>query len=203
MSGSETGDDGVGSVFRADARRNHARVLSAAQSLLDQGGLGGLSMAEVAEAAGVGVGTVYRRFGDRAGLLLALMNRREAELQAAIAVGDPPLGPGAPPVDRVIAFLSAYANILDDFGEVMAAAEAKMDGHRRFRTGPYLAHWEHLRGLVREARPDLDAGYVADALLAPLSGAVFVLQRRGDGLALSRIKDGLRAIVTAILGRPL
>jgi AcrR family transcriptional regulator len=148
-------------------------------------------MAEVADLAGVGVGTVYRRFGDRAGLLLAVMTQREAELQATIAVGDPPLGPGAPPVERVIAFLSAYADILEDFGEVMAAAEAKMDGQRRFRTGPYLAHWTHLRDLIHESNPELDADYLADAFLQPLSGAIFVQQRRHDGLDLRRIKTGL------------
>ncbi len=199
MSATTADNDPERSAVRADARRNHARVLSAAQDLLAHCGLGGLSMPEVADAAGVGVGTVYRRFGDRAGLLLALMNQREAELQAAIAVGDPPLGPGAPPVERVIAFLSAYADILNDFGEVMAAAEAKMDSHRRFRTGPYRAHWEHVRGLIHESKPKLDSAYVADALLAPLSGAIFVQQRHGDGLDLQRIKDGLSEIAHAIL----
>lgn len=197
MSGTEEIADGH--EPRADARRNQQRVLAAAQGLLARGGLGGLSMVEVAEAAGVGVGTVYRRFGDRSGLLLAVMNQREAQLQAAIAVADPPLGPGGPPAERVAAFLAAYADILEDFGEVMAAAEAKMEGHRRFRTGPYQAHWEHLRDLIHQARPDLDPPYFADALLAPLAGAIFVQQRHGDGFDLQRIKDGLGGIAHALL----
>lgn len=176
---------------RADARRNRQQVLTAAQQLLTAGGLDGLSMAEVADLAGVGVGTVYRRFGDRSGLLLAVMNQREAELQAAIAAGEPPLGPGASPAERVVAFLSAYADILEDFGELMAAAEAKMDSQRRFRTGPYLTHWTHLRDQIQEANPDLDAAWLADAFLAPLSGAVFVQQRRHDAMDLCRIKSAL------------
>ena len=197
-------DQGVGQpggerAPRADAKRNEGRVLTAAQDLLTRGGVDGLSMAEVAEVAGVGVGTVYRRFGDRAGLLLAVMNQREAELQAACRVGDPPLGPGAPPAARVIAFLTAYADILEDFGEVMAAAEAKMDHHRRFRTGPYHAHWTHLRQLISEAAPAVDADYLADAFLQPLTGAIFVQQRRNDGVDLERIKDGIGQLVGQVL----
>ncbi|GAB3752201.1 TetR/AcrR family transcriptional regulator [Microlunatus parietis] len=168
--------------------------------LLAEAEVGGLSMAEVAEAAGVGVGTVYRRFGDRAGLLLAVMNHREAELQSAIRVGEPPLGPGAPPADRAVAFLHAYADILEDFGEVMAAAEAKMSGPRRFRTGPYLAHWTHLRDLAQAADHGLDADYLADTLLAPLAAAIFVQQRRADGYDLDRIKAGLRTLAIRLLG---
>lgn len=184
---------------RADARRNQQRVLAAAQELLTAEGVDGLAMAEVAEQAGVGVGTVYRRFGDRSGLLLAVMNQREAQLQAAIKTGDPPLGPGAPPAERVAAFLSAYADIVDDFGEVMAAAEANMEGQRRFRTGPYLVHWTHLRDLIQEADPDLDAAYLADTFLAPLSGAIFVQQRRRDGLELDRVKAGLTGLARRTL----
>lgn len=184
---------------RADARRNHDRVLAATQRLLAADGIGGLAMAEVAEAAGVGVGTVYRRFGDRAGLLLAVMNHREAELQARIRVGEPPLGPGAPPVDRAVAFLHAYADILEDFGEVMAVAEAKMSGPRRFRTGPYQAHWTHLRDLVEATGAGLDANYLADALLAPLAAAIFVQQRRGDGYELDRLKAGLTTLARRLM----
>lgn len=198
--GQRQGDGQGERAPRADAKRNQGRVLTAARELLTRGGVGGLSMAEVAEAAGVGVGTVYRRFGDRAGLLLAVMNQREAELQAAVRVGDPPLGPGAPPAERVVAFLTAYADILEDFGEVMAAAEAKMDHHRRFRTGPYHAHWTHLHQLIREADPEADADFLADTLLQPLTGAVFVQQRRGDGFELERIKDGISRLVRRVLG---
>src|SRR5690625_4378187 len=111
MADQEVRQEGGERAPRADAKRNQGRVLTAAQGLLTQGGVGGLSMAEVADVAGVGVGTVYRRFGDRAGLLLAVMEQREAELQTAARVGDPPLGPGAPPAERVIAFLTAYADI--------------------------------------------------------------------------------------------
>ena len=52
-------------------------------------------MAEVAAAAGVGVGTLYRRFGDRSGLAYALIDERERAFQSAFIEGPSPLGPGA------------------------------------------------------------------------------------------------------------
>ncbi len=195
----EAQDEGEPSA-RADAQRNRARVLAAAERILAQNTLGGLSMAEVARAAGVGVGTIYRRFGDQAGLIRAVMNRREAELQASLLEGDPPLGPGAEPAARIAAFLVAYADILEDFGELMATAEARMDHDRRFRTGPYRVHRDHLLGLIREVDTGLDAEFLADTLLAPLSAAIFVQQRRIDGMPLSRIKAGLTVLVDRLLG---
>jgi AcrR family transcriptional regulator len=54
-------------------------------------------MDAVAAEAGVGKGTLFRRFGDRAGLAVALLDERERDLQAAVLSGPPPLGPGAPP----------------------------------------------------------------------------------------------------------
>src|ERR671923_2506063 len=81
---------------RADAARNRRRVLAAARRLFAERGVANVTMEEVARAAGVGKGTVFHRFGDRAGLALALLDDRERELQEAILHGPPPVGPGAP-----------------------------------------------------------------------------------------------------------
>ncbi|MDX6646530.1 MAG: hypothetical protein QOK40_2257, partial [Miltoncostaeaceae bacterium] len=82
---------------RADAARNRARALEAAARLFDEQGVENVSMDAIAEAACMGKGTLYRRFGDRAGLALALLDERERRLQESILRGPPPLGPGAPP----------------------------------------------------------------------------------------------------------
>ncbi|MFE4461174.1 TetR/AcrR family transcriptional regulator [Nocardia tengchongensis] len=60
---------------RADARRNRALVLAAAQRALAEGGLA-VSLAEVARRAGVGAGTVYRHFPTKTALLEAVMQQR-------------------------------------------------------------------------------------------------------------------------------
>ncbi|NUR86254.1 MAG: TetR family transcriptional regulator, partial [Nonomuraea sp.] len=56
-------DDGTVRRERTDAARNRAKILAAAADIVAAHGVAGLSMAEVAAAAGVGVGTLYRRFG--------------------------------------------------------------------------------------------------------------------------------------------
>src|SRR5215472_18232197 len=97
---------------RADAARNRAAVLAAAARLFAEHGVAGVSMDQVAAAAGVGKGTVFRRFGDKAGLAVALLDAGERELQEAILHGPPPLGQGADPADRLIAFTGAYLGYL-------------------------------------------------------------------------------------------
>ena len=61
-------------------------------------------MEDVACKAGVGTGTLYRRFGDRAGLALALLDEQTREFQNELIAGPPPLGPGAPASERLRAF---------------------------------------------------------------------------------------------------
>src|SRR5687768_9766061 len=97
---------------RADAARNRAAVLAAAADLFRRHGVEAVSMDAVAAAAGVGKGTLFRRFGDKAGLAVALLDERERELQEAILSGPPPLGPGAPAAERLLAFVDAYLDYL-------------------------------------------------------------------------------------------
>ena len=82
---------------RADAARNRERILCTAQRLFAEHGASCVSMDEIAEAAGVGKGTLFRRFGSRAALALAVLSEDEARLQEAFIRGEPPLGPGASP----------------------------------------------------------------------------------------------------------
>jgi AcrR family transcriptional regulator len=77
---------------RADAERNRARILAAASELFAERGLDA-SMPELAERAGVGVGTVYRAFPDKDHVLSAVMAERfrwlTARIEAAIECEDP------------------------------------------------------------------------------------------------------------------
>ncbi len=81
---------------RADAARNRQRILEAAGALVAEQGIEAISMDDVARAACVGTGTLYRRFGDRAGLAFALLDEQTRDFQNALISGPPPLGPGAP-----------------------------------------------------------------------------------------------------------
>jgi AcrR family transcriptional regulator len=76
--------------LRRDAERNRQRILAAAADAFAEGGLG-VTMDEIARRAGVGVGTVYRRFPDKELLIDALFEQRIDELVAlAAAARDEP-----------------------------------------------------------------------------------------------------------------
>ncbi|WP_433759876.1 TetR/AcrR family transcriptional regulator [Nocardia sp. CA-135398] len=73
-----------GVAARADARRNRALVLAAAQRAFAERGIS-VSLAEVARRAGVGAGTVYRHFPTKTDLLEAVMQQRVDRLAALAA----------------------------------------------------------------------------------------------------------------------
>src|SRR5580658_8854925 len=89
---------------RGDAARNRALLLEAARSLVAKRGADAVTMDDVAAAAGVGKGTLFRRFGSRAGLMMVLLDEDERASQQAVLFGPPPLGPDAPPMVRLVAF---------------------------------------------------------------------------------------------------
>lgn len=68
--------------LRADARRNHEQVLAAAREVFVEQGAGA-PLEEVARRAGVGIATLYRRFGDREALLRAVVLHALEDSQAA------------------------------------------------------------------------------------------------------------------------
>src|SRR4051794_5860077 len=105
---------------RADAVRNRARILAAARRLFADRGVSCVSMDEIAAEAGVGKGTLFRRFGSRAALALALLSEHETCFQEGFIRGAPPLGPGAPPLERLIAFGEARMELMDEHADVLA-----------------------------------------------------------------------------------
>jgi AcrR family transcriptional regulator len=181
---------------RADAARNRAKILAAAERLIAERGLANVSMDDVAREACVGKGTLYRRFGDRASLALALLDEHERELQEAMLRGEPPLGPGAPARERLHAFGMAYLDVLDTHHALLVEAERGP----RFVLAPYVAYRTHLLVLLREANPDCDADVAADALLAAVAAGLFSHLRGERGLELERLKDVWCALVDGVVG---
>jgi AcrR family transcriptional regulator len=72
--------------LRADAERNRRRILDAASELFAAKGLG-VGLDEIAQHAGVGVATAYRRFPEKDVLIDALFEERADALQAAAEKG--------------------------------------------------------------------------------------------------------------------
>lgn len=183
---------------RADAARNRRRILEAAELLVGERGIEHVSMDDVARAASVGTGTLYRRFGDRAGLALALLDEHTRVFQDDLISGPPPLGPGAPAAERLRAFGEGYLDLLERHaGLLLAAVPHGTDGR-----GPHSLYATHLTILLREAAPHLDPQFTAEALLATLAPAHHQRVRIGLDWPVERVRDGWRALVDAICAPP-
>jgi AcrR family transcriptional regulator len=181
-------------VERADAARSRRRLLAAARAMMAERGVGCLSMDALAARAGVGVGTVYRRFGDRGGLAMALLDDDEQLFQEAFIFGPPPLGPGAPPLQRARAFLHGVLDQLEQHAELAAIAETRAPT-ARYNVPTYRTHRAHLQRLLREADLGIDPEYLVDALMAMVGAGLFLHQRREMGLSREHLKAGIDQIL--------
>jgi len=188
--------DGGVARERADAARNRIKILAAAERLIEERGLANVSMDDVAREACVGKGTLYRRFGDRASLALALLDEHERELQEAMLRGAPPLGPGAPARERLHAFGKAYLDVLDTHHALLIEAERAIS---RYALAPYVAYRTHLLVLLREANPHTDADVAADALLAALAAGLFAHLRGEREIELERLQNVWCALVDGVI----
>lgn len=152
---------------RADAARNRIRVLEAAKKLFDERGIAAVTLDDVVAAAGVGKGTLFRRFGDKAGLAVALLDEQERALQQDMLTGPPPIGPGAEPAERLVAFARAYVAYVASNTELVAMSQTSRAG-ARLSTGSHRFWRQHCELLLASAGAP-DPGLRADILLAALT----------------------------------
>lgn len=154
---------------RGDAAANRERILRAARELVAEHGPEGLTMNAVATAAGVGKGTVFRRFGDRAGLTQALLDDYMRDFQDLFLHGPPPLGPGAPPGERLEAFAVELIELQATHLHLAMAAETSPGDAPTPVYGTLLVH---VAALVHELDPPADervlAGFILNAIAPPV-----------------------------------
>ncbi|MCD4524703.1 TetR/AcrR family transcriptional regulator [Nocardioides sp. cx-173] len=187
-------DDGP--VERSDAARNREALLAAASELVhESAGVQAVTMDAVAARAGVGKGTVYRRFESREGLMAALLNRSETAWQASVLSGPPPLGPGAPPLERLLAFGHSRMETNLLHGELIQAAGQA--GSRAYAAVSFTAM--HVRYLLTEIGVGGDVPMLATALLAPLEIVILEQQLHLEQIPLERIQHGWDDLVRRVV----
>ncbi|MFR0355514.1 TetR/AcrR family transcriptional regulator [Streptomyces sediminimaris] len=187
-----------GPCLRADAARNRARLLEAAARLIAEHGAAGVTMEAVAAAADVGKGTVFRRFGDRTGLLMALLDHSARTLQADFLGGPPPLGPGAPPLERLRAF--GVAVLYRSAEQLDLQLAAQPDPARRFVHPSAGALAMHATMLLRQIVPDADCELLAQTLMGYLDPAVIHHLTRQRGMPMRRLESGWIDLVARLTG---
>jgi AcrR family transcriptional regulator len=150
---------------RGDAARNRALLLDAARRLVAERGPDAVTMDDVATAAGVGKGTLFRRFGSRSGLMMVLLDEDERASQQAFLFGPGPLGPDAPPLERLLAFGRERLRFVNTHRALLS--DAARDPHMRYGA-PAMVLRTHVRVLLEAAKTTGDLDAQADALLALL-----------------------------------
>ncbi|WP_148615685.1 TetR/AcrR family transcriptional regulator [Nocardioides rubriscoriae] len=180
---------------RSDAARNREALLRAASELIDHCSVESVTMDAVAQRAGVGKGTVFRRFESREGLMAALLDHSETTWQASVISGPPPLGPGAPPLERLLAFgHSRMETTLTHAALIRAAGHA---GTRAYAVAAFAAM--HVRYLLGQLDVHGDLGYLATALLAPLEIPVLEQQLGQERRSLDEVRAGWDDLVRRVV----
>ena len=170
---------------RGDAARNRKLLLDAARTLMTDRDPGEITTDAIAAAAGVGKGTLFRRFGSRAGLMVELLDEDERAMQQALLFGPPPLGPGAPALERLLAFGRERLRFVHAHRAILQ--EVNRDPEARYNAVYAVLH-THVRVLLDAAGSTGDLDAQADALLALLDVDYVVRQwqsrgRRMDGMS--------------------
>jgi AcrR family transcriptional regulator len=186
---------------RADAARNRRHLLATAREMLAEQGPDTLTMDGLAERAGLGKGTVFRRFGTRAGIFAALLDDDEKAFQQQVLAGPPPLGPGAAPLDRLIAYGRARTGFLITHCDI---ARAALDGHQSIPAGSQTplsqVHIRILLGQMDLGGADLDM--LAVQLTAALDGPLLLYLSASDltaaPQAAGRIADSWQDLVQRV-----
>ncbi len=200
---------GVGTTERherADAAANRALILRTAEQLFRERGVENVCMAEIAEAAGVGKGTLYRRFANKGELCLALMDSQMAEFQnAMLNLFNGLTAQGVPYVQQLARFLTALVEFTEIHSPLLVEVEraGMIQGDMRLNL-PHFWQYMTVSALLRSAARQgeladgLDLDYLGEALLAPLNVDTFRFQRNVRGYPTERIAAGLRSLVEAL-----
>lgn len=182
----------------ARAARTRTAIVDATGRLLRSGDLGSTTMEAIATEAGVAVQTVYAAFGSKPGILLALLERLEADADPDRLASD--LATGHSPREQLGALVAYHRRLFERGADVIAAsvgsvatdpdiADHVRTGHDRRRAAQarIVRRW-HRDGALRSG---LGVGEATDVLWAMTSPDLYLLHTRGSGWAPARYQRWL------------
>ncbi len=173
--------------IRADAVKNRRLLLDTARRLFDERGVEVVCMSDIAEAAGVGKGTLYRHFANKGELCHALLDDDQRDLQEHT-------------LERLRTFHEPLQNLRWFLPEVLAFVERNspllragmIDADGIILDQPAHRWWRQtIRGLLQAMHVQGDIDYFSDVLYTMLDVNVFYYQRHALGYSFERIINGL------------
>lgn len=204
------GERGPERKERRDAAANRQLILAAARRLFAAQGVDATSMEEIGRAAGVGQGTLYRRFAHKGELCEALLNEDLAQFDQRVEAVLEQTGGQHSPLGQLEWLLTEYVAIMQQHIPLLAVIHEAATGARRttFYQSP-LYRWMHERiaGLLRAAvaageAVELDDIFTADAILAAVASPLFSFQQAERGFTTERILAGARRLFIEGLRAP-
>jgi len=186
---------------RADALKNRALLLETAQRLFAEQGVENVSMTAIADAAGVGKGTLYRHFENKSDLCHALLDQETRDLQERSLrrlqnMGDPH--------EDLVWFLEQVALFVIRNSRLLCVGASSRTDNEREMPPLILAHPAHfwwrvtIRGLLQRINPPGDLDYMTDILYVMLDVHTIYFQRTTLGYDTARIIEGLTSTVKSL-----
>jgi AcrR family transcriptional regulator len=204
-------DSGPKRRERRDARENRQQILAAAKQRFAAQGIDATSMQEIARAAGVGQGTLYRHFTHKGDLCHALVKEDLAAFRERVGAIIADAQALASPLARLDVLIVERIGVTEGHLPLLAAMQEASSGTRPDRPfrGPFDA-WvhEHIVALLGQAIAKdeiapLDIMFTADAILATLAPPHLRYLRYELGYSSERIIAGMRRLFIDGLGRNL
>lgn len=187
---------------RRDAVENRERILAAARQLFAAQGVDATSMNQIAQAAQVGPGTLYRHFAHKGELCEALLADDFTAFQERVASTinrqealDSALTRLERLVDELIRMIESHIPLLSAMQEAAAGGRR----HDVFQTPFYSWLHNQITTLLNEAVAqgevsNLDVDFTADAIFASIAPPLFVFQQQHRGFSRTRIAAGVRRL---------
>jgi AcrR family transcriptional regulator len=195
---------------RRDASEHRQRILEVAQQLFAEHGVDIVSMHQIARTAGVGQGTLYRRYKNKSELCMDLLSERHERFiqEVATLLTEKMTSPALEKLDGV---LTQIILLLEEQGALLGPAimpnmhdarceKAHKFQHFSFQETPWHRWFSSLitelltEAVQREELVSLDVPYTTDAILATFHPLFYRFQRMERGFSMERILQGMRRI---------
>lgn len=193
---------------RKDAVEHRALILKTAQLLIKEHGLDGVSMHQIAKSAGVGQGTLYRRYANKSDLCLDLIKDSCQSFFEKIA-GALKQSEALPVLDRMGIVLDGWMDFIEEKSQWLGAIQSSNGWKERkfyYQSPVYVFMHDTMQRLLTEFaqkhdRPDLNPPFTAHVVLSSWDPNLYALLRRDQGYTPEQIKLSFRELFLKSLAR--